>query len=71
MTELDKSQKYLRREQAAEYIGVSLRTLDQLKHDGDIPFYQLSRRLIVYGREDLDVFMESHRVAMGRDASER
>jgi len=57
--------RFLRRPDAAAYMGCSIRTLDALKHNGVLPFYHLGRRLIVYKREDLDRFMEQHRIAVG------
>jgi len=54
--------RYLRREGAARYIGCSLRQLDELKHDGEIPFYRLGRRLIVFRIDDLEAFMDRCRV---------
>ena len=53
---------YLRRDEAAKYLGCSLRQIDQLKHDGEIPFYRLGRRLIVFSPDDLDAFMQQHRI---------
>jgi len=56
------SQRYLRRDQAARYMGCSLRQIDQLKHNGEIPFHRLGRRLIVFRVDDLETFMDSCRV---------
>ncbi|MEI6167101.1 MAG: excisionase family DNA-binding protein [bacterium] len=57
------SQKtYLRRHEAAKYLGCSLRQIDSLKHDGDLPFHRLGRRLIVFKAQDLDVLMKKHRI---------
>ena len=54
--------RYLRREEAARYIGCSLRQLDELKHDGELPFHRLGRRLIVFRIDDLEAFMDRYRV---------
>lgn len=54
--------RYLRREDAAMYMGCSLRQIDQLKHDGEIPFHRLGRRLIVFRVDDLETFMDQCRV---------
>jgi len=56
---------YLRRHEAAQYIACSVRQLDELKHNGEIPYIYLGRRLIVFKIKDLDDFMERHRVAVG------
>ncbi len=53
---------YLRRHEAADYLGCSVRQIDQLKHDGDLPYHRLGRRLIVFKVEDLDVLMKNHRI---------
>jgi excisionase family DNA binding protein len=53
---------YLRRHEAAKYLGCSLRQIDSLKHDGDLPFHRLGRRLIVFKAQDLDVLMKKHRI---------
>ena len=56
--------KFLRRPEAARYLGCSVRQLDAMKADGDLPFCCLGRRLIVFRVDDLDAFMERHRVAV-------
>ena len=66
-------QRYLRREQAAAYIGCSLRQLDELKHNGELPFHRLGRRLIVFRIDDLEAFMDRYRVVppgLGRAAAD-
>ena len=56
---------YLRRHEAAQYLACSVRQLDELKHDGEIPHIYLGRRLIVFKIKDLDDFMDRHRIAVG------
>ena len=56
---------YMRRNEAAEYLGCSPRHIDMMKHDGDVPFCRLGGRLIVFKRADLDALMERRRVAVG------
>lgn len=58
------SRRYLRRQEAADYLGCSLRQIDAMKADGDIPFCWLGRRLVVFRVEDLDDFMARQRVAL-------
>lgn len=53
---------YLRRQEAANYLGCSVRQIDQMKHDGDLPFHKLGRRLIVFKAQDLDALMKRSRV---------
>ena len=56
--------RFLRRPEAARYLGCSVRQLDAMKADGDLPFCCLGRRLIVFRGDDLDAFMERHRIAV-------
>lgn len=58
------SKVYFRRQEAADYLAVSLRQLDEWKATGDIPFISLGRRLVVFSREDLDEFMRDRRVVV-------
>ena len=50
--------------EAAEYLGVQLRTLYKFIDDGLIPAYKLGR-VIRLKREDVDAFVESQRLAHG------
>ncbi len=54
---------YLRRHEAAKYLGCSVRQIDVMKHDGELPFHMLGRRLIVFSRIDLDALMAKYKVA--------
>ena len=49
--------RYLRREAAAEYLSCSVRYLDQLKANGEIPFIRMASKIVVYDIEDLDQYM--------------
>ena len=53
---------YLRRHEAAKYLGCCVRQIDQMKHDGDLPFYKIGPRLIVFTVQDLDSLMKSRRI---------
>jgi len=54
--------KYLTREQAADYLGVSLGHLAQLlKEPHPLPAFRLGRRLVFRSR-DIDQWIESFRV---------
>jgi len=55
---------YLRRHEAARYLACSVRQIDDLKHNGALPYIYLSRRLIMFKMADLDAFMEKHRIAV-------
>ena len=54
---------FLRRREAAHYLGCSVRRVDQLKHDGELPFHRIGRRRIVFKTDDLNALMEKTRVA--------
>jgi excisionase family DNA binding protein len=55
---------YLRRHEAARYLACSVRQVDELKHNGALPYIHLGRRLIIFKMADLDAFMEKHRIAV-------
>ena len=50
--------------EAAEYLGVVLRTLYRLIDRGEVPAYKVGR-VIRVKQSDLDAFLESHRVKPG------
>ena len=56
--------QYFRRKDAADYIQVCMRTLDQLKADGDMPFCKVGAT-VVFMKQDLDAFMMKQRIAIG------
>ena len=53
---------YLRRPEAAKYLACSVRHIDEMKHDGELPFYRLARKLVVFKTEDLDALMSKRRI---------
>ena len=53
---------YPRRSETARYLGCSIRTLDALKHDGELPYYRMGPRLIVFKIHDLEAFMQKRRI---------
>lgn len=54
---------FLRRKEAADYIGVSKSHLDRLALEGNGPPYsKLSPKLCLYQIKDLDDWVSSHRV---------
>ena len=65
------SKKYMRRQEAAAYLGCSLRQIDAMKADGDLPYCWLGRRLILFRVEDLDDFMSRQRVDMRERSRKR
>lgn len=45
------------RKPAADYLGIGLRSLDQLAADGEIPKTRIAGR-VLYDRVDLDAYIE-------------
>lgn len=62
---------YLRRHEAAEYLGCSLRQIDSMKNCGDLAFHRLGRRLIVFKIDDLDAWVLENRIAVNERRKER
>lgn len=54
---------YFRRAGAARYCGVSLRTIGEFQRQRILPFMRVSRRCVLFKREDLDKALERFRVA--------
>jgi excisionase family DNA binding protein len=55
----------LTRKEAAEYLRISVRTLDKLAKEGEIPYSKLGdgiRARVVYQHKDLDAYVERTRV---------
>jgi excisionase family DNA binding protein len=57
---------YLRRPEAAQYLGCSVRQIDEMKLSGSLPFYRLGRRLIVFKLQDVEKLMSKHRIDVTR-----
>ena len=53
--------KWLRRAAAARYVGLSVRTIDDLKSKGDLPHYAHGSS-VLFKVEDLETYMERQRV---------
>ena len=54
---------YLTRQQAAERLGISLRTLDGLIQRGGLPAYRIGSRLVRIRDTDLDAYLAGRQVA--------
>jgi len=55
----------LTRKEAADYLRISVRTLDSLARKGEIPYSKLGngiRARVVYQRKDLDAYLERVKV---------
>lgn len=55
----DIQRKTLTRFDAAEYLGVSVLTIDRKLRDGDIDHYRIGRR-VVFDENQLDRFLEKN-----------
>jgi len=49
--------------EAAHYLGVTLRTLKELRQRRRIPFYRLGHRTLRFSRKDLDAYLRRVRVS--------
>lgn len=65
---IESPDRYLSRPEAADYLRVSLRTLDGLAASGDPPAIRLGTR-VVFDRADLDVFMTGRKAAATQPAT--
>lgn len=54
---------YITRQQAAERLGISLRTLDGLIQRGGLPAYKVGSRLVRIKDTDLDAYLAGRLVA--------
>ena len=54
---------YLTRQQAAERLEISLRTLDGLIQRGGLPAYRIGSRLVRIRDTDLDAYLANRQVA--------
>lgn len=48
---------------AAKYLGVARRHLQSITQKGEIPYYRLGLRLVVYNRFDLDQYLKMRRIS--------
>lgn len=66
---MEKSRRILRQSEAAEYLNLSPRTLENWRYRGGGPrFVRLGRRLVVYQLEDLDAFIAERIVVSTSDS---
>lgn len=62
---------YLNTAQAAEYLGLSPRTLEKLRVSGGSPPYRKHRNRVLYSREELTEWSEERRFESTSDESAR
>lgn len=50
---------YMRREAAAEYIGISPRCLSDWQKRGVVPYVKVSRKVVLFKQEDIDAALDA------------
>jgi excisionase family DNA binding protein len=59
---------YLRRHEAAEYLGVSPRTIGNWMNRRVIPYYKMSQGIVLFSKVELDAALKKYRVrAVGEE----
>ena len=61
------STPYVRTTAAARYVGISPRTLQNLRHTGGGPRFSRVRRTVIYAVVDLDRWIAEHKVENDRE----
>jgi len=59
---------YLTKRQAAEYAGCGQRTIDRWRAKGDLPFYRMGARKLLFRAEDIDAYLSRFRVDVAEAA---
>jgi excisionase family DNA binding protein len=52
----------LNRDQAAEYLNISVRKLLTMRRNREIPCVRISRNLVQFKKSDLDGYIEKHTI---------
>jgi excisionase family DNA binding protein len=53
----------IKKPEAAEILGVSVRTLEKMIARGALPAYRIGPKMVRLRREDIDDYLETHRAA--------
>lgn len=53
----------IKKPEAAQILGVSVRTLEKMIARGAIPAYKIGPKLVRLRREELEAYLDSHRAA--------
>lgn len=64
LTNMPRQREYFSKKEAATFLSCSQRYLDARRTDGELPFHMVSRRKIIFKREDLDEFIKKRRIAV-------
>jgi len=59
---------YLTKRQAAEYAAHGQRTIDRWRAKGDLPFYRMGARKLLFRAEDIDAYLSRFRVDVAEAA---
>jgi len=54
--------EYLTKRDASEYCSLSPRTLDAAKAIGDLPFFRVGSRKVLFAKRDLDEWLAGKRI---------
>jgi excisionase family DNA binding protein len=54
--------QYFNKSDASEYCSLSPRTLDAAKAAGELPFFRVGSRKVLFARRDLDKWLASMRI---------
>lgn len=65
--DLAMEKQYFSLDEAASYIGIAKQTLYHHTHQGNISFYKPNGKLIVFKKEDLDKWLEQHRIPSNQE----
>lgn len=53
----------IKKPEAADLLGISVRTLEKMIARGSLPAYRVGPKSVRLRREDIDAYLESHRAA--------
>lgn len=53
----------IKKAEAAELLGISIRTLEKLIERGSLPAYRIGPKSVRLRREEIDAYLDSHRAA--------
>lgn len=67
---MDTNRVYLSRSQAAQYLGLSPKTLEVRAHRGGGPAFSKIGKRVIYSRADLDAWVAAHQRTSTSDRGE-
>ena len=60
-------EKLLDKKQAADYLGISIRSIDYFRTKGDLPFHVLNGKLVRFVPRELEAWVLGNKVSSGND----